>query len=216
MKLSDLFFDRRCGICGEKIYEGAVCGKCEKEIASHINVRIRRIYVGTKGYEVRYLFDYGVPIVKDLLFRLKRLSNKDLFKYAAELYALALPENFEGVVTNCPRRGVGKRKYGYDQVEAPCRIMCKGRKGLKYKHLVNRHGLSKEQKMLSQNERAENVKDKFRVIKKDIPKNILICDDVITTGSTVGECISALQKTGNNVSVTVVCLASRNIFPREG
>lgn len=213
MKLVDLLFDRRCGICNCHIDKGAVCDRCDAEIRSHIKKGRRRIYYGTMAIEAVYLLDYNAPVVKKLLFRLKRSANKDLLEYASELYYMAVPEDFCGVVVSCPRRNVSRRIYGHDQVEMPCRIMCKANKNrLKYDKLVVRCGASGEQKKLTKQQRLENVEKIFKVRKKDIPKDILVCDDVITTGSTVGACVSAITLVRSDVNVLVVALASRNGF----
>lgn len=213
MKLSDILFDRCCGICGCHVDNMAVCRECDAEIKAHIKVREKRIYYDTDWFNVIYLFDYDVPIVKRLLFSLKRSSNKDLFRYAAQLYRMAVPPDFHGTVTYCPRRAVGKRIYGHDQVEVPCKIMCKTEDGrLKFDRLLKRRGFSKEQKKLTQKQRIENTKSKFKAAKKDIRGDILICDDVITTGSTAGACAYELLHRGKNVNVTIAALASRNAF----
>ena len=54
------------------------------------------------------------------------------------------------------------------------------------------------QKKLSAKERRENLKDVFDVVgKEEIKgKNILIIDDVFTTGATVNECARVLKKAG--------------------
>lgn len=53
-----------------------------------------------------------------------------------------------------------------------------------------------QQTQLSKTEREENVKDAFCVIDKKIvkDKNILLIDDVFTTGSTLSECAEQLKK----------------------
>ncbi len=217
MKLSDLLFDRRCCICNRHIKSGAVCGVCDDEIRSHVNVGKRIIYLSTTPAEVTYLFEYNVPIVKKLIFSLKHSANKDLFLYASGLYEMAVPKGFEGTVINCPRRGVSVRNYGYDQVEKPCRMMCKNSNGsLRFMRLVARKGLSKEQKKLTKTQRIDNTAGSFKVIKKDVPKNILIVDDIVTTGSTASACAAEILKQRKDASIKVACLASRNIFTREG
>ena len=213
MKLVDLLFDRRCCIYDKHRDSGAVCTDCNEKIAALAVVRKRRLKIGERTVEVSYLFDYDNPVVQKLLFKLKRSSNRDLFKDAGKLYFKAVPEHFRGVVTNCPRGGKGVRNYGYDQVAVPCRIMCKESDGsLEYHRLVKRIGRSKEQKNLSLVQRKENTKNKFRIVKKDIPKNILIVDDVVTTGSTVKACILEILKCREDADIKVACLASRNTF----
>ena len=67
----------------------------------------------------------------------------------------------------------------------------------------------KPQSTLSKDMRIENVKNAYRLKKCDIclkNKNILLIDDVFTTGSTVNECAKILLKTECN-KVSIITLA---------
>ena len=217
MGFSDLFFDRRCCLCDKHIDKGAVCSECDSKLVSLIRIRKRRLGDVAENVELYYLFDYDEPIVKKLLFRLKRSANSDLFKYASRLYYTAVPEDFSGTVVICPRRKKSLRDYGYDHVEKPCALMCKAHKErLSFERLLKRKGRSKEQKNLTLSQRKENTKGIFRVIKKDIPENILLVDDVVTTASTINSCVDELFKCRSDAKIVAVCLASRNAFAGKG
>ena len=57
-------------------------------------------------------------------------------------------------------------------------------------------------------ERQENVKNAFKVNKNCIyGKNILLIDDVITTGATISECAKTLKENGAN-TVNFITIAS--------
>lgn len=63
---------------------------------------------------------------------------------------------------------------------------------------LTRYRHTKPQLELKVNERFKNVRDAFRVIGKEKikDKNILLIDDVFTTGATVNECSRILKKEG--------------------
>lgn len=67
------------------------------------------------------------------------------------------------------------------------------------KHLIKVRK-TEEQNKLKRRERLVNLKDSFKVInKKDIKnKDILIIDDIITTGATMEECAKTLVEAGAN------------------
>mgnify|MGYP002420262445 FL=1 len=67
----------------------------------------------------------------------------------------------------------------------------------------------KPQSTLSKDMRIENVKNAYRLKKCDIclkNKNVLLIDDVFTTGSTVNECAKILLQTECN-KVSIITLA---------
>ncbi|MGE5328926.1 MAG: ComF family protein [Deltaproteobacteria bacterium] len=54
------------------------------------------------------------------------------------------------------------------------------------------------QSKLNKNDRSQNIKDAFEVVLKDEVKgkNILLIDDILTTGATVNECSKVLKQNG--------------------
>ena len=82
-------------------------------------------------------------------------------------------------------------------------------KALDYLPLLKRRAFNKEQKKLDSAERKENVADAFKIKKNDIPMNIVLVDDVITTGSTAVSCVSTILKQNKDACVTLYFLASK-------
>ena len=204
-----ILFKSKCKICARDISEGALCMTCDNKIKSKAALRTR-IVVGKDGkeYECRYLFDYNDLNVKRLLYALKRNADKELMKYVCSLYRSMLQLEEEWAAVNVPRRRVSIRNFGYDQVADPLKMLCKTEKHLTYVPLLRRRGFAVDQKNLSRADREKNMSGKFAVRKKDIPKNILLFDDVVTTGSTALSCINAIEKQRSNVNIVGVFLAS--------
>ena len=64
---------------------------------------------------------------------------------------------------------------------------------------------NKKQHRLSFSERQENVKGVYQCVEENLQnKNILICDDIITTGATLSECAKELEKSGAKVFCSTV------------
>ena len=74
---------------------------------------------------------------------------------------------------------------------------------------------TKQQKGLSRKERLQNVKNAFAVNeKRDVRgKNVLLIDDVFTSGATLNECARALKKSGaEKVFVLTIARVTREEF----
>jgi len=82
---------------------------------------------------------------------------------------------------------------------------------LDYLTLVRKR-YTRSQTGLGKEERRKNVKDAFSVIYPNIieDENIVLVDDVFTTGYTLNECARTLKRSG---AITVICLTlARTLF----
>lgn len=87
------------------------------------------------------------------------------------------------------------RKRGYNQAELLARE-CARLLGIEYADLLVKTKKNKTQHSIKAAERAKNVIGVYSPINKNLikGKRILIIDDIITTGSTLGECARILNK----------------------
>jgi len=108
-----------------------------------------------------------------------------------------------GIVPVPPRPGK-IRKTGWDQVEYIARLLEKDKNCDHHVIRCLKRLMSKSQKELSRKNRQTNMKGRI-ISKKQPPKTALIIDDVITTGSTLEACASALKENGAQ-TVYALCL----------
>ncbi|GHT58958.1 amidophosphoribosyltransferase [Spirochaetia bacterium] len=96
------------------------------------------------------------------------------------------------VLCPVPPRPGKIRKTGWDQVEYLAKL-------LERDHLLVRRCLkrlpSQSQKTLDREHRLTNLKGRFITVKK-IPREVILFDDVITTGATLEACAAALRAAG--------------------
>jgi len=79
--------------------------------------------------------------------------------------------------------------------------------------VLKRHKFTLTQTGSNRNERKENIKGAFEVTdkKKIDGKNIILIDDVYTTGATINECAKTLIKAGaQKVAVLTLARVLRN------
>ncbi len=99
------------------------------------------------------------------------------------------------IITFAPRRPEEARLYGFDQSEEIAKAFS-NETGLPYSALLKRKGFSLPQKKLKRKLRTKNIVGRFICTKSIKGKRILLIDDVVTTGSTVGECAKMLKESG--------------------
>lgn len=148
-----------------------------------------------------------------MILRMKRVRLRRAADFAAAQLApgikreLAfrgvLPENLS--VTWAPRTKKAKREYGHDQAELLARALA-GQLGCASEPLILRCGGGREQKKLGAQERKENVQSVFAVNPKcsAAGKTVLLVDDVVTSGATLGQACALLLSAGANL---VFCAA---------
>lgn len=162
----------------------------------------------------RFLFFYGNRQSKRIVYAIKENADTRLADFLAELMISAngIDGKSYDAVTYVPRSARGIRDAGYDQAKLLARSVSK----LLHIPLVTalvRVG-SEEQKLLSAKERADRMKSKYRLSpefenKEPVFRQILLIDDVYTTGATMGACC-ALLKSGVSKHVTPLAAAKTN------
>ena len=145
---------------------------------------------------------------------------KPLGKRLAGLLSRALPD--EGlppldVVVPMPLHWRRRWKRGFNQSEILARAVAKKRR-LPLIDAVLRVRATAVQAGLSNSNRRKNVAGAFRVPRnsKIAGKNVLLIDDVMTTGSTAAACAAALKHAGaRSVTLLTLARADRRFAPFE-
>ncbi|NLK39984.1 MAG: ComF family protein [Clostridiales bacterium] len=221
--LISLVFVPKCVICKERLVPGdavfcsicrgkwesakrvrcPICGKAMYLCLCTINVMLM--------YQVQALIKLGYyqpndhgQIVNQVVYRIKRTNDRRLSKFLVDQLVQGIRRaygNCEGwIVTYAPRRSTAIKRYGYDQAavlaRGIARTMC-----LECRPLLQVSRYAKEQKALSVIERMKNAEVSFSVARnvEIAGKNILLVDDVTTSGATLGRCAQLLNWTDVNI-----------------
>lgn len=227
-----LYFPRwRCNRCGREIFEGgffckecesalpyndkAVCNHCGRELVSPSE------YCSTcKGTLVsvdkaRSVFNYRSPI-SGLIKKAKYDNGKYILDYFAEkLFLLYLNSGFRAeTVCFVPmsKERLKKRKYNQSQILAE---KVAGAINLPLADCIARVKETERQANLNRQERLKNLTDSFKVVDKKAirGKNVLLIDDVSTTGATAEAVAAKLKKSG---ALRVYLLTVASVPPKDG
>jgi ComF family protein len=115
------------------------------------------------------------------------------------------PDEQFDFVTCVPMHKKSFKERGYNQAELLAKE-CAKFLSLPYVDTLEKFKENKTQHSVSGKERAQNVRGVYRIIEKDrvAGKKILIIDDIITTGNTLGECARIISK----AKCTKICCAT--------
>ena len=154
-----------------------------------------------------------------IIKRLKRIPDGLAFAYFAAVLSKPLGKLSEArgftaentVVTFIPRSKRMILRDGYDQAERFAKAV--GRRAeYPVLPLLRRMKHGKQQKYLRLDERIENVKGMFTTARKSslTGKNVIIVDDLVTTGATVSEAARVLYDAGAR-EVVCLCIAKSEL-----
>ncbi len=177
-----------CIICKEDDISG-LCSKCRRSI---IRIRDSNTKIESYGY-------YG-GVLKELILKFKYYSNFTAGDILAEFLEEYIADNFDYkdfIITYIPLSKSCKRKRGFNQCQYLAERISDDLEIPIMEVLIKKRE-NKEQKKLKYNERYENIKDVFEV--KDhfnvTGLNLILVDDVTTSGATLEEGCRILKKYG--------------------
>lgn len=190
----------RCGKCGRPLYnmDEILCGGCLKRRHEFET----GICIFEHSGEVRksiYDFKYG-----------NRRNYGDFYgREAARIYGRILKKWKIDVIVPVPIHREREQKRGYNQALVFAEAVAK-HTGIKLERkLLIRKKKTVPQKELTETMRYLNLKNAFAVDRSRMSgiKNILVVDDIFTTGSTVDACSGVLKKAGAQ-KVYVLCVSA--------
>lgn len=200
-------YPHKCVFC-EKITpkNNLLCSKCASSIKTDLLVKPLLEFEGRKVIYCISPFKYRGE-VRDAVCRFKFYGYKDYSEFFSEIISNELNKNISNikfdVVSAVPLSRERQSQRGYNQSEWLAKAL--GEKLgapyeqtlVKIKHNFPQHELPLEQ-------RVQNVKGVYKPseLNNIKGKNILLCDDVITTGNTLKECVKVLDYSG---AKNVVC-----------
>jgi len=176
---------------------------------------LQRIFWGrvpVKNVTAYFFYEKGSSYGR-ILHQIKYHGQKELgygigHMFGTELKSSAFMET--DVIIPVPLHSRKERKRGFNQSDVIARGMAMALDKDMNNQLLARTIENPTQTSKSRYERWENVDGIFRVVDPEsvINKHVLLVDDVLTTGSTIEACASALLKVpGVKVSVAVLAYA---------
>lgn len=210
-KILDLIFPPVCGICNKEI-NTYLCGKCEKEIN-------KITCVGENRYDNKYfsthmyLFKYE-GIIRNKIISYKFNDKPYLYKTFCEIFVknkkvCEFLKKYD-IIISVPMHKKKKNQRGYNQSELIAKETAKKVENIEYRNdILIKIKNTARQSSLNKEQRKENIKNAYLIKSSNkeyiLNKNILIFDDIYTTGSTANECAKMLKEAGaKNIGILTI------------
>ena len=222
--LIQILFPHVCCGCGSDILgrETVLCMRCmegmpETGFDSHPDNPVEKKFWGRIKLEhatAQYYFTRE-SLMQRLMHQFKYKGNRDLGFQLGELMGASIQKsgrfNVDALVP-LPLFRVKERKRGYNQATVLCEGMAESLQVPVLKDVVIRSHHTDTQTKKGRIERWQNMESKFLLLQPEVAsnKNLLLVDDVITTGATLEACGVELLKAENvKLSIAALCYASR-------
>lgn len=200
----------RCHLCGERLFSGigqTLCGECLTERPAFEKASAYGSYEGGLRELIHLLKYERVRPAADVLGRMLAEAVTDL---APEFVIPPLPKEGKNgapkdvdnlpVVVPVPLHATKLRQRGFNQAELIARAMAKQRPlGMRLElapELLIRKRATESQVGYTRQQRLANLRGAFAADGAVSGRDILLVDDVFTTGTTVGECARVLRRAG--------------------
>ena len=179
-------YGRRCFCCSKPLQkaEQEYCKDCKKT---------RQFQQGLG------IFPYST-LLQNSLFQLKYGKRQEYGSFYGEFAAYYSREKIEkwgiDIIIPIPLHPRRLEKRGYNQAGIIAEALGKQLEISVEEKILKRQKNTKPQKELNHQERQKNMKNAFVVRKKLNGENILLVDDIYTTGSTIEEAAKELKRAG--------------------
>ncbi len=219
-----LFYPHICTGCGSDLLKdhALLCIHCNDELphthfADYENNPIESIFNGRitiSAAHSQYYFSKG-QLIQQLIHELKYKGNKKIGAYLGEKMGETLLQStrFKNIDAIIPLPMFAEKEFkrGYNQAAVIADGIANAMNIPCYDDIVIRHYSTETQTKKHRAERWKNVEGSFAIKNqsKIIGKNIMLVDDVITTGATLEACGTLILETPNT-QLSIVSLAIAN------
>ena len=196
-RILHFFFPNRCPVCGKVIYANdSFCEECAAKLKPFTE---NFIIDGADGFTA--VFEYEDEIKPSVILMKNGILGNSAYALGKalgeKLKANGTAEKLDMIIP-VPMFSKDERERGYNQSVIICREIADVISKTVRTDIIIKAQRTAHQKNLSQTERQQNLKGVFTVVDPEAVKgrNILIADDVCTTGSTLAELTKILIEAG--------------------
>jgi len=195
-------------------YSSFFCPKCKSRIPNEIfqlAEQEQKFCHKEANYLLAPVADYQNPAIKNIIWFLKYKKWQGLIKIIDSLmnqYLNILKSDFQNfIIIPIPLHPDRLKERGFNQSELIAEILSKYTNAKIYTQSLKRIKATRSQvELKDMNARSKNMENCFQLNNPEVVKNknIILVDDVFTTGSTMNEAVKVLKKAGTKKIIAFV------------
>jgi competence protein ComFC len=192
-KIADIIFPKSCYGCGKENFK--ICDKCLKRCTKAVE---------TPSLYITSIYSFKDPLIKQIIHEIKYYHHSDLIETLVKEVANEFQKTIDyelsainWVLIPIPMPRLRKYIRGYNQSEIIAKKL--GEKlslPVNSNLLIRSYSPKRQVSTKTRNERIKNQYNTFRVNNNVKDLNIILVDDVTTTGATLNEARRVLLKAG--------------------
>ena len=203
-----ILFPSTCVGCN-KLSSNQLCYECKKTLENELSPKITNVPNTTSKCISCFVYKEKV---RDIIHNFKFKNQINTSIILSHFLTIAIRKELKlykfDIITYVPAYKTShSRLYNTSKILA---YELSKNLGIPVKDCLIKNIDNKKQHKLSLLERQKNVKGVYSCIEHLENKNIILCDDIITTGATLSECVKELHKFGANVVCVTVARTPLN------
>jgi len=192
--------ERVCSVCFKKLPE---C-KCPNEYLER-----HTVHKLVKIFRYKPSVDPNIRVAEnELIYNIKRVKRRDLIDFISDEMSEPIKKSLkyqDYVITNVPRKEARVLEYGLDHSEEIAKAIAK-KLGIEYVKLL-KSKQKKPQKKVHGEQRIKNAEfDCLKKHKSVLGKRVILFDDIVTTGASMGACAMLIRGLGAK-EIAGACMA---------
>lgn len=212
-KLINLLYENSCTLCKSNCKDLVFCKNCESKLEER-----KELYKKTFNEINIYSWGFYDGNLRDSIISLKNGKKKLAKFFGLKLSIFWETLNLESkdyLVLPIPSHKKRNKERGYCQTELIGKEFSENLKFRFSKNCLIREKETLFMNKLNLNERAENINGAFKIVNSlDSEKNIILLDDILTTGSTMCEIARTIHKDHPNINLIGLTVAAGDTWDK--
>ncbi|MGF6905576.1 competence protein ComFC [Fusobacterium sp. PH5-44] len=205
-KVKDFIFSRKCSICGRIVNETGryLCVDCCSILKKKGQIK------NVENYFFLFYYEKDIKnVIADYKLKNRRNLSIELGFFVKKPLINLIKEKEIDIIIPVPISKERYRERGFNQVELLLETM-----NIPYEKIEKIRNTKHMYDLLDEKSREENIKNAFYNYLDLNDKNILLVDDIVTTGKTIQEIINELYKNTNPKNIFIFSIALSKVFKK--